>query len=121
MIDSHCHLDDRKYEGDVARLVAEAERAGVSTIVTIGTDLASSEKAVGFAHQFDRVYATAGTHPHDARKFDQRALDRFRELATSDRKVRAIGEIGLDYYRDLSPRPVQKKVFEQQLQLAVEV
>jgi TatD DNase family protein len=121
MIDSHCHLDDRKYDGAVGRLVEEAKRAGVSIIITIGTDLASSEKAVGLAHQFDGVYATVGTHPHDARKFDQRALDRFRELATYDKKVRAIGEIGLDYYRDLSPRPVQKKVFEEQLRLAADV
>lgn len=121
MIDSHCHLDDRKFEGEVGRLVEDAKRAGVSTIITIGTDLASSEKAVGLAHQFEGVYATVGTHPHDARKFDQRARDRFRELAISDKKVRAVGEIGLDYYRDLSPRPIQQRVFEEQLRLAVEV
>lgn len=121
MIDSHCHLDDRKFEGEVPRLVAEANAAGVSIIVTIGTDLATSEKAVELAHQFDCVYATVGTHPHDARTFNQAVLDRYKKLAITDKKVRAIGEIGLDYYRDLSPRPVQKKVFEAQLKLAVEV
>lgn len=139
MIDSHCHLDDRKFggemprcgemphygemphNGEAPRLVDEARRAGVHTVVTIGTDLATSEKAVSFAHQFESVYATVGTHPHDARKFDQHVLDRFRELATTEKKVRAIGEIGLDYYRDLSPRPIQKRVFEAQLKLAVEV
>jgi TatD DNase family protein len=133
MIDSHCHLDDRKFggevprggemprHGEVSRMVDEANRVGVHTIVTIGTDLATSEKAVSIAHQFSSVYATVGTHPHDARKFDERVLDRFRELASSEKKIRAIGEIGLDYYRDLSPRPIQKKVFEAQLKLAVEV
>ncbi len=121
MIDSHCHLDDRKFGGEVPRLVADANAAGVSIIVTIGTDLPTSEKAIEFAHQFDCVYATVGTHPHDARTFDQQVQASYRELATSDKKVRAIGEIGLDYYRDLSPRPVQKKVFEAQLKLAVEV
>jgi len=120
MIDSHCHLDDRKYEGEVGRIVDEAKLAGVSTIVTIGTDLASSEKAVGFAHQFADVYATIGTHPHDARTFNDHCRKRYTELA-ADKKVVAIGEIGLDYYRDLSPRPVQKKAFEDQLRLAVEV
>lgn len=120
MIDSHCHLDDRKYEGEVGRIVDEADRAGVSTIVTIGTDLASSERAVGFAHQFVGVYATVGTHPHDARTFNAQTLERYKEWA-KDARVVAIGEIGLDYYRDLSPRPVQKKVFEEQLRLAVGV
>ncbi len=121
MIDSHCHLDDRKYNGEVPQLVGEAKRAGVHTLVTIGTDLNTSENAVSIAHQFENVYATVGTHPHDARKFDDHVLNRFRELAKTEKKVRAIGEIGLDYYRDLSPRPIQKKVFEAQLQLAVEV
>ena len=120
MIDSHCHLDDRKYEGEVGRIVEEAVRAGVSTIVTIGTDLATSEKAVAYAHRFERVYATVGTHPHDAKTFNTQTIEQYREWA-KDTRVVAIGEIGLDYYRDLSPRPVQKKVFEEQLRLAVEV
>jgi TatD DNase family protein len=120
MIDSHCHLDDRKYEGDVRRIVDEAVQAGVSTIITIGTDLRSSEKAVEFSHQFESVYATVGVHPHDAKTFNAQTIDRLRELS-HDKRVLAIGEIGLDYYRDLSPRPMQKQVFVQQLALAVEL
>ena len=120
MIDSHCHLDDRKYEGEVRRVVDEAVQAGVSTIITIGTDLRSSEKAVEFAHQFGSVYATVGVHPHDAKTFNAQTMDRLRELSR-DKRVLAIGEIGLDYYRDLSPRPQQKQVFVQQLALAVEL
>ncbi len=120
MIDSHCHLDDRKFEGEIGRIVAEAQQAGVSTIVNIGTDLASSEKAVAAAHKFSSVYATVGTHPHDARAFNPQTIERYRDWAR-DYRVVAIGEIGLDYYRDLSPRPIQKIVFEKQLRLAVDV
>ncbi|MBI5266627.1 MAG: TatD family hydrolase [candidate division Zixibacteria bacterium] len=118
MIDSHCHLDDRKYNGRTKGLVAEAARAGIDLLVTIGADLASSKAAVTIAHQFESVYAAVGVHPHDAKTLDDATMERITELAAED-KVVAIGEIGLDYFRNLSPRPAQKKAFEQQLALAV--
>lgn len=120
MIDSHCHLDSREYRRKVDSVVTEATAAGLSTVVSIGADLPSSENAVKIAEQFEPVYATVGVHPHDATTLNDSVLKRLRELA-GHKKVVAIGEIGLDYYRDLSPRPVQKEAFHKQLQLAVEL
>jgi TatD DNase family protein len=120
MIDSHCHLDSRQYGGRHAQLLASAEKAGVSTVVNIGADLPSSEISVQLAAEHVMVFATVGVHPHDATTLDDRTLARLRELAARE-KVVAIGEIGLDYYRDLSPRAVQKKAFRKQLELAAEL
>ena len=120
MIDSHCHLDDRKYNGRTKGLVADAARAGIDLIVTIGADLKSSESAASIANQFESVYAAVGVHPHDAKTLDEPTLDRIAELAV-DQRVVAIGEIGLDYYRNMSPRPMQIKAFHQQLALAVKL
>jgi TatD DNase family protein len=120
MIDSHCHLDSKVYNQQIEPLLAQAKAAGVHTIVTIGTDMDSSEKTVAIAAKQAMVYATVGIHPHDATTCSDTALARLRELAGKP-KVVAIGEIGLDYYRDMSPRPVQKKAFAQQLDLAVEL
>jgi TatD DNase family protein len=118
MIDSHCHLDSRAFGGKYEELIAEARSAGVHTIVNIGADLPSSVASVELADRFPGIYATVGIHPHDATTLNADAFDRLRELA-GNRKVVAIGEIGLDYYRDMSPRPVQAKAFHKQLELAV--
>jgi TatD DNase family protein len=120
MIDSHCHLDFKQYNGIRDEVVAEANEAGVHTIVNIGVDLETSKRSIELAERFDCVYATVGVHPHDAKTLDDRTLDALRDLA-GHKKVVAIGEIGLDFYRDLSPRQIQKKVFRQQLELAVEL
>jgi TatD DNase family protein len=120
MIDSHCHLDSRQYGGRYAQLLTAAQNAGVSTIVNIGADLPSSESSIQLASENSIVYATVGIHPHDATTLDDDTLARLRELA-AHKKVVAIGEIGLDYYRDLSPRTVQKKAFKRQLALAAEL
>jgi len=118
MIDSHCHLDFKDYDGRRDEVVAAALRAGVYTMVTIGCDLPSSYSAVGLAERYETVYATVGVHPHDARTYDDRVEKELLDLAGHDRVV-AIGEIGLDFYRDLSPRQVQARVFRRQLELAV--
>lgn len=120
MIDSHCHLDSKQYGGRHAELLASAEKAGVGTVVNIGADMASSETSVTLAAEHKRVYATVGIHPHDATTLNDQTLARLKELAAS-KKVVAIGEIGLDYYRDLSPRTIQKKAFKKQMQLAAEL
>ncbi len=119
MIDSHCHLDFDKFDRKREQALADAREAGVHTVINIGTDVPSSEKSVALAERFDMVYATVGIHPHDAKRLDERVLGRLRELAAHDRVV-AIGEIGLDFYRDLSPRDVQAKAFRKQLELAIE-
>jgi len=116
LIDSHAHLDDRAFDEDRAALVAKlhAEEIGV---VTVGADLASSREAVRLAGRHREVWATVGVHPHDAKTVTPAVLRELEELAQQP-KVVAIGEIGLDYYRDLSPRDVQRKTFGEQLDLA---
>jgi TatD DNase family protein len=92
----------------------------VHTIINIGADRDSSENAVTLANRFDGCYAAVGVHPHDAETLNPSIVGELRDWASHD-KVVAIGEIGLDYYRDLSPRDVQKKAFRQQLELAIDV
>jgi TatD DNase family protein len=120
MIDSHCHLDFKQYDGLRDEVVREANEAGVHTLVNIGVDLATSRLSIELAERFSCVYATVGVHPHDARTLDNTTLAELRRLA-AHKKVVAMGEIGLDFYRDLSPRDIQMKVFREQLELAVEL
>lgn len=119
MIDSHCHLNYIEGCGTPEELVSEAARAGVHTIINIGADVESSRASIKLARQFKAVRATVGVHPHEAKKVDETVVEEIRRLAATD-KVVAIGEIGLDFYRDLSPRETQKKVFGWFLQVAVE-
>jgi TatD DNase family protein len=120
MIDSHCHLHYDFYDDNRDEIVEEARNCGVHTMITIGADVASSEEAVDLASRYDCLWATVGIHPHDASTCDDSALGRIRELAGKPR-VLGIGEIGLDYYRNLSPKPAQRKAFEAQLSLAVDL
>ncbi|MCP4684862.1 MAG: TatD family hydrolase, partial [bacterium] len=120
MIDSHCHLDFKDFDNNRDEIIREAVRAGVHTMVNIGADLTTSQRSVALADEYDMIFAAVGVHPHDAQTLDDRTFDEIRRLSAHS-KVKAIGEIGLDYYRDLSPRPVQKKAFQGQLRLAVDV
>jgi TatD DNase family protein len=116
LIDSHAHLDDRAFGEDRAAVIARAfaEEIGV---ITIGADLRSSREAVRLAERHRRIWATVGAHPHGAKHVDASTLEALERLAQHDVVV-AIGEIGLDYYRDLSPRDVQRRAFREQLDLA---
>jgi TatD DNase family protein len=119
LVDSHCHLDDEKFADDFDAVVERARAAGVERMMAIGTgdgppDL---EVAVRLADAHDCFYATVGVHPHDASKATAASFERLRELAAHP-KVLAIGEIGLDYHYDFSPRDVQQEVFRAQLRLA---
>ena len=120
LIDTHAHVHDRGFQQDRAAVLARARAAGLAAVVTVGTDLAESEAAVALADQEADVFATVGVHPHDARLWDDAAKARLRELA-GQAKVVAIGEIGLDFYRDLSPRADQERAFRAQLELANEL
>lgn len=120
MIDSHCHLDFPHFDGDRDEVLARAVAAGVTALINPGTDLESSRRAVALSERYDTVYAAVGVHPHDASTLDRQTLVELRQLA-SHPKVVAIGEIGLDYYRDLSPRAQQRAAFEAQLALAVDL
>ncbi len=120
LTDSHAHLDFSPFDHDRVAVIGRARQAGVVAILNVGTDLASSRAAVALAQEHDFIYAAVGVHPHDAKTVTPALLDELRDLARQP-KVVAIGEIGLDYYRDLSPRPQQRRAFEQQLALAAEL
>ncbi len=119
MIDSHCHLDFDEYDGCRDITIMAALDAGVHTMINIGTDLESSKRSVELAERHDCVFATVGVHPHDAKTFTTDIADKLSAMMHHG-KVRAVGEIGLDYYRDLSPRDIQQRVFREQLDIAVE-
>ena len=114
LVDSHCHLE---MIADTAGAVAEARAAGVEQLVTIGIDLETSRQAAELAATLDGVYATVGLHPHEAHLLDDALLAEFEELAARPRVV-AVGEVGLDFYRDLSPRDAQRRAFSAQIELA---
>jgi len=120
LIDSHAHLNFPQFDADREAVIARARKAGLVAILNVGTDLASSRAAVKLAEKYDFLYAAVGVHPHDARTLTPTVLDELRRLARHP-KVVAIGEIGLDYYRDLSPRPMQQWAFADQLALAAEL
>ena len=120
LVDSHCHLDFSKFDSDRDAVVQRARDAGVGIILNPGYDLESSRRAVTLSEQYDEVYATIGVHPHQAKTVDRGVIDSLRELAVHP-KVVGIGEIGLDYYRDLSPREVQRQALREQLSLAAEL
>ncbi len=120
MIDSHCHLDFPHFDEDREEVLARAVDTGVTALVNPGTDLESSRRAVALTERYNYVYAAVGVHPHDASTLNRETLSELRQLA-SHPKVVAIGEIGLDYYRDLSPRAQQRAAFEAQLALAADL
>jgi len=117
LIDTHCHLNDEKLLPDVENIVAGFEVHGIESAICVGYDMPSSEKAYELAEKYDNVYAVIGIHPHDATTAD---YDKYERLATlsSSQKVVGIGEIGLDYHYDLSPRAIQKGAFREQIELA---
>ncbi|MFW6306871.1 MAG: TatD family hydrolase, partial [Bacillota bacterium] len=119
-IDTHAHLDFPRFDKDRNEVIAKAWDSGISYIVNVGADLVSSQRSISLAEEYPFIFATVGVHPHDASDVDQQMLDRLKELAVHD-KVVAIGEIGLDYHYDNSPRDIQKEAFKKQLQLAEEL
>jgi TatD DNase family protein len=114
LIDTHAHLDLPQFAADCAAVVERAQAAEVGAIINAGADVESSRRAVALAQQYPEVYAAVGVHPHDAKKLDGDALAALRELARQP-KVVAVGEIGLDFYRNLSPQDVQRRAFQAQL------
>lgn len=114
-VDSHCHLDS--LEGNLTEALERASQAGVTSMVTIGTDLPSSREAVRLASEHPGVYAAVGIHPYDAEGFDELAEREIERLAAQPRVV-AIGEIGLDFYRDHASPESQHRAFSAQIELA---
>ncbi|MCX7545685.1 TatD family hydrolase [Marinicella gelatinilytica] len=120
MIDIGANLTHDSFDEDRDTVIAEAIEAGVNTFIITGSDLECSQKAINLAHQYTNCcYATVGIHPHHAKDFNQVVMTELRELLNDD-KVVAVGETGLDYFRDFSPRPQQIESFEAHIELAVE-
>jgi TatD DNase family protein len=117
--DSHCHLQDRQFSKDLERVINSAKENGVKNIIIPGWDLNSSFKAVEIAEKYEGIYATIGVHPHDAKIYNDKVEKEILNLIKRE-KVVAIGEIGLDFYRDLSPRDIQREVFKKQLKMVTE-
>jgi len=118
--DSHTHYDDPRFDEDRDSLLSSMKSGGVDCITNIGVDLNSSKVSAELAKKYDFVYATAGVHPHDAKDMTDDVLEEIAHL-TQEKKVVAIGEIGLDYHYDYSPRDTQKYWFKKQMHLAREL
>ncbi|MBM4325524.1 MAG: TatD family deoxyribonuclease [Deltaproteobacteria bacterium] len=117
LVDSHAHLEMEPLFQDADGVVRRARSAGVAAIITVGIDLEDARRALELAERFDDVFVSLGYHPHNAKNAREKALNEMADLATH-RKVVAYGEIGLDYFRNYSPRSAQKAVFADQLSIA---
>ncbi len=120
LVDTHAHLDSSRYDKDRAAVISRAQEAGVTQMITIGGSLEASRRALALAQEYPFLYAAVGIHPHNAVDLNGAALAELRELAQQP-KVVAVGEIGLDFYRDLSPRDVQRRAFQAQLAWAAKM
>jgi len=117
VIDTHCHLDFDDFDADREQVIAAAVANAVRAMVNVGSTVENSARAVELAARYPAIYACVGCHPHDAEGFGDEGMARLEELSASP-KVVGIGETGLDYYRDLSPREKQRRVFALQIELA---
>ena len=120
LLDTHAHLLSEKFDEDRQALIAALPEQGITGLIEVGTDIETSEKAAQLASEVDYIYAAIGVHPHDAGEMQSDDIENLTALAKRP-KVVAIGEIGLDYHYDFSPREVQREVFSRQLALAVKL
>ena len=119
-VDTHCHLEDPQFDNDRRAVLQRAEQSGVRFVITLGSDILSSRKALELAQTHDAVFAGVGIHPHEAKKAGKRSYSTLTKLS-KEPKVVAIGEVGLDFYRDHSPQEQQEEVFRNQIRLAKKV
>jgi TatD DNase family protein len=117
IIDTHAHLDFPEYKTDLDTVLSRAKEANVGCIINVGTNLTSSQKSIDLANRFKNIYASIGIHPHDASKISKQHWQMLESLV-EEPKVVAIGETGLDYYRNRSPREDQQRIFHKHLALA---
>jgi TatD DNase family protein len=119
-VDTHCHLNFNLFEADLSQVLERAWQAGIERILIPGIDLATSRQVVDLCERDPRLFAAVGVHPNDALSWDDQTLAELRRLAQHPR-VLAMGEIGLDYYRDRAPRDVQQRILADQLELATDL
>lgn len=120
LFDTHAHIDDEKFDQDREEIIEKIKKSGVSLVMNVGADIKSSKRSVELCEKYDFFYAAVGVHPHDTDNMTESDIETLKNLA-KHKKVCAIGEIGLDYYYDLSDRNNQKKWFEAQMHLAREI
>jgi TatD DNase family protein len=117
LVDTHCHLDMKEFDPDREEVIARARDAGFEALITVGSDLAGTVRSMELSELYDFVFAAIGIHPHDSKDFTEEISSRLKEWSTG-KKVVAIGETGLDYHYDHSPRELQRAVFRRHLELA---
>ena len=115
--DTHAHLNDKRFKDDKDAVISELKSNSIDKVVTVGTDVESSRVCIDIANNYEGVYATVGLHPHNAKNFKDEDISAFEQMA-KEKKVIAIGEIGLDYHYDFSPRDKQMYAFKKQMELA---
>ncbi|CEK32591.1 deoxyribonuclease [[Clostridium] sordellii] len=121
LFDSHAHLNDERFDEDREELINSLKAKGVDLVLNPGACIETSKSSVELANKYDFIYAAVGVHPHDVGGMTEDDIETLRKLALENEKVKAIGEIGLDYYYDNSPREIQKKWFKRQIELANEL
>jgi TatD DNase family protein len=121
MIDSHCHLADKAFDPDRHDVIVRAIQAKIQMMVCIADSLSEAKKCIELSRLYDALYATVGVHPHNAKEWTHESEETLQSLIASSDKVRAVGEIGLDYHYDFSPQETQREVFRRQLEIAKEL
>ena len=121
LFDTHAHMDDRAFDADRAELLSSLPDQGLTLVMNPGCSLESSRNAVRLAKEYDYIYAAVGSHPDAADEVNEAVLNEYRELCKLNLKVKAIGEIGLDYHYEDIPREIQLKAFRMQMELAREL
>ena len=120
MIDTHCHLYDKKLYNQLDKIVENAKNNNIQKMICIGDRLSTSDQSIEIAEKYNNIYASVGIHPHEAKDAPKQYLNKLKNKA-SHQKVVAIGEIGLDYHYNFSDSTIQKKIFSEQLKLANEL
>ena len=121
LFDTHAHMDDSSFDADRAGLLSSLPGQGISLLMNPGCSYASSLNAIALSEQYDYIYAAVGSHPDVADEVDDALIAQYRELCKQHPKVKAIGEIGLDYHYEDIPRDIQKRAFRMQMALAAEL
>ncbi len=120
LIDTHCHLDFKDFDKDRDDVIKRASAEGIKYIINVGSSLEGSRRASELASKYDCIFASMGIHPHEAGTVSENIISEIRDMAKGE-KVVAIGEIGLDYYRNSSPREIQKSVFRKFINLSTDL
>ncbi len=121
LLDTHCHLEMAEFDEDRDAVIQRAKEAGIDAVITVGSDLEGNIGSLRLSEKYDFIYSSVGIHPHDAKDFTEEVYKKVRGWAASSPKIVAIGETGLDYHYDNSPRDIQKEVFKKHLLLAKEL